>query len=65
MKTKGVSVKVSENFYRMMEGIRINLNNQYKIKVSSHVKLTDMMARNKGLFKNKKWINQIRKWNGY
>ena len=63
MKNRGVSVKVSESFYRMMQGIRLNLNNKHKIKVSSDIKLTDMMARNKGLFKNKRWIQSVKKWN--
>lgn len=58
MKDKGVSVKVSIDFYRLMERMRLQLNNKYKIKVSSHVKLTKMMAQNKGLL-NRKSIRRM------
>lgn len=64
-KDKGVSVKVSEDFYRKMEALRLQLRNKHKIKVSSHIKLTKMLAQNKGLFQNKSWLAQMRKWNGY
>jgi len=62
-KEKGVSMKVSEDFYRMVERTRLQLKNKYKIKISSHIKLTKMMAKNKGLFKNKNWIKEVKKWN--
>lgn len=61
MKDKGVSIKVSENFYRMMERTRLNLKNKYGLKVGSHVKLTEMFSKNPKLFSNRKWIKQIQK----
>lgn len=60
---KGVSVKVADDFYRMMERIRIQLRNKHNIRVKSHVKLTKLMAKNYKVFQNKKWIDQIKKWN--
>lgn len=60
IKDRGVSIKVSEDFYRMMEKTRLNLINRYQIKISSHIKLTKLMAQNINLFKNKQWINQIK-----
>jgi len=58
-KERGVSVKVSEDFYRMMERIRLNLKLQHNIKINSHTKLTQLLAKNKNLL-NKQWINQIK-----
>lgn len=63
LKDRGVSVKVSRDFYKMMERVRLNLNNKYKIKVSSHVKLTNIISKNPSLFQNKQWIKQVKKWN--
>jgi len=64
-KEKGVSIKVSEDFYRTMERMRLKLNNKYNIKVSSHIKLTKMLAKNKKMFENKDWIRRMKKCYGY
>jgi hypothetical protein len=44
MKDRGVSVKVSSDFYRMMERTRMNLKSK-GINVKSHVKLTQAWSK--------------------
>jgi len=63
-KNRGVNTNVDENFYRMMERARLMFKNKYGIKISSHVKLTGLMAKNPKLFSDKKWIKQVRQWTG-
>jgi len=60
MREKGVSAKVSSNYYRLMEKTRLVLKNKYKINVKSHVKLTEMMTLAPPLYANKQWIKKIR-----
>lgn len=60
-KEKGISVKVSKDFYKMMEQTRNYLSSKHKLKISSHVKLTKLMARKKGIFMNKDWAKEIKK----
>ena len=64
MKERGVSANVHPDFYRFMEMERVKLWNNHKIKVSSHVKLTKLMAdslgKNKRLFQNKQWLMKVK-----
>lgn len=62
MRDKGVSVIVSQNFYRYMERLRIEHKLKTKKSIRSHRELTEMMVKNPRKFVNKNWVK--RKGNG-
>lgn len=59
-KDRGVSVKVSEDFYKLLEKTRYNLKNQHKINIKSHVELTRLLSKNNKILNNKSWIKAIK-----
>lgn len=61
-KERGISAKISEDYYRMMERTRHVLRKN-GVKVNSQVKLTKMMSLNPP-YQNKKWIQEVKrlKW---
>ena len=64
MKDRGVSVKVSSDFYRMMEQTRVRMKNRYGVNIKSHIKLTQLWSKNPKLFNNRNMVLEVKKW-GY
>ena len=61
MKIKGVSTRVSEDFYRMMERMRYQLKVKNGLKIKSHTQLTQMIATNPKMLYDKTLIKNLRR----
>lgn len=63
-KDRGISLRASAEYYRMLEKTRMVLKNKHGIKVGGHVKLTKLMSLAPPLYNNKQWIKQVKLWKG-
>ena len=59
-KRRSVSIKVDEDFYRMMEKVRLQFKIKYGIKINSQQKLTRVWSKNPSIFSDKKWIKELK-----
>jgi len=60
-KIRGVTIQVSENFYRMIERLRYEIKRKNKVKINSHKQISELIAKNMKINNLKNWFKTQKK----